>query len=327
DERGTMRLERAFTTGYTLIDITIRWNGRFHLHYYPTFPRLVHTAAPDIVHIDEEPYNLATWHALQNARGARTLFFSWQNIHRRYPPPFSWGEQWVLNTVDHAIAGTDSAAEVWRQKGYTGPLDVIPQFGVDDLLFTPTAERPPRPFTVGYVGRLIPEKGVDLLLRAVAQLGGEWCLRLVGGGPQRRPMEQLAAELGIADRVTFVAQVPSAQMPDQYRTMDVLALPSRTRPNWKEQFGRVLVEAMASGVPVIGSDSGAIPDVIGEAGVVVPEGDVTALANALRALRDDTTRYNHLRTAGHARVAQHFTHRQVAADTVRVYEQMMTMTR
>ncbi|MEM6282332.1 MAG: glycosyltransferase family 4 protein [Chloroflexota bacterium] len=323
DERGEMRLERAFTTGYTLIDITIRWNGNFHLHYYPTFPRLVHTATPDIVHIDEEPYNMATWHALYHARHARTLFFSWQNIHRRYPPPFRWGERWVLNTVDHAIAGTDSAATVWREKGYTGGMDVIPQFGVDEQLFTPASQRPQRPFTVGYVGRLIPEKGVDVLLRAMAALDGEWCLRLVGGGPLRRELENMAADLHIADRVTFIAQVPSAQMPDEYRLLDALALPSLTRANWKEQFGRVLVEAMAGGVPVVGSDSGAIPGVIGEAGIVVPECDVNALSAALRTLRDNPQQHAHLREAGRARALQHFTHRQVATETVRVYEHMM----
>ena len=115
-------------------------------------------------------------------------------------------------------------------------------------------------------------------------------------------------------------------MPGQYHQIDVLAVPSLTRPNWKEQFGRVLVEAMASGVPVIGSDSGAIPDIIGDAGLIVPEGDVSALADGLcRLQREDDLRAR-LMKAGRARVIDHFTHQQVAADTVAVYREMMKNT-
>jgi L-malate glycosyltransferase len=84
----------------------------------------------------------------------------------------------------------------------------------------------------------------------------------------------------------------------------------------------VLVEAMASGVPVIGSDSGAIPDIIGEAGVIVPEGDVEALATALADLHCNADRRAELGTLGRARVLERFTHEQVARDTVAVYREM-----
>jgi glycosyltransferase involved in cell wall biosynthesis len=109
-------------------------------------------------------------------------------------------------------------------------------------------------------------------------------------------------------------------MPTQYHAFDVLVLPSLTRPNWKEQFGRVLVEAMSSGIPVIGSDSGAIPDVIGESGLIVPEGDVTALMEALARLQTSAELRTALGTNGRSRVIHHFTHEQVAQDTVRVYQ-------
>ena len=321
DERGPMPLERVYTAGYTLHATPVRFNGQFHLHYYPALPALIRAFSPHIVHIDEEPYNLATWHALWHARraGAKTLFFTWQNIHRTYPPPFRWGEAWVLRHADAAIAGTQSAADVYRAKGYTGPLAVIPQFGVDPALFRPVRQRAVRPFTLGYIGRLVPEKGLDVLLTALAQLKGAWQLRIVGGGPQRQDLEQQAAALGIHQRITFVAQVPSTQMPAQYHQLDALVLPSLTRNNWKEQFGRVLVEAMASGVPVIGSDSGAIPDVVGEAGVIVPEGDPHALADAIRRLRDESGRQAHLAQLGQQRVQTHFTHAQVARQTLAVY--------
>ncbi|MBZ0301703.1 MAG: glycosyltransferase family 4 protein [Anaerolineae bacterium] len=325
DERGETRLERAYTQGYRLEETPIWFNGSFHLHLYPHFARVLRQFRPDIVHIDEEPYNAATWQALYAARrvGAKTLFFSWQNIQRNYPPPFSLGERWVLRQIDYALMGTESAAQVWRSKGYTGPLRVVPQFGVDPELFHPQPQDPNRPFTIGYFGRLVPEKGLTLLLDAVTRLEGDWWLRLVGGGPQRAELQALAQQLGIVERVTFCDLLPSAQMPAQYAALDAYVLPSLTRPNWKEQFGRVLVEAMASGVPVIGSDSGAIPDVIGEAGLIFPEGDAAALASQLRRLQADSTLRQTLAVQGRARVLKHFTHQQVAQATVEVYRAMM----
>lgn len=325
DERGEQPLERVYTQGYDLRAIPIALNGNFHLHWYPTLGRVMREFQPHIVHIDEEAYNLATWQALWLARRnkARSLFFTWQNIERQYPPPFSWGESWVMRHADHALAGTQSAADVLRAKGYTGLMSVIPQFGTDPDLFQPARDHAPRPFTIGYLGRLVEEKGISLLLDAASHLKGDWQMRFVGGGPLHEMLLQQVYALGIADRVTFVGQVPSTEMPQHYQALDALVLPSLTRPNWKEQFGRVLVEAMASGVPVIGSSSGAIPDVIGTAGLIVPEGNCDALTNALQLLLDQPAERQRLAQAGRVHVLQHYTHDQIAAATVGVYRAMM----
>lgn len=325
DERGVQQLERARTAGYQLREIPIRFNGNFHLHHYPTLGREMAAVRPQIAHIDEEPYNLATWQALRQARrlGAKSLIFSWQNIRRAYPPPFSWGERWTLGNIDYALAGTDSTAEVLRAKGYAGPLAVIPQFGTSPELFQPAANRPERPFTFGFVGRLVPEKGLEVLLRAAAKVDGDWRLRLVGGGSGRGEFESLARTLGIGEKVVFIGQLSSTDLPDQYHKLDALVLPSLTRANWKEQFGRVLVEAMASGVPVIGSDSGAIPGVVGDAGLIVPESDVDALALGLRDLRDQPTLRAELIEKGRARFRAHYTHERIAAATVGIYQEML----
>lgn len=327
DERGTMPLEHAYTAGYQLETLPIRFNGHYHLHFYEGLRRRMHDFLPDVLHIDEEPYNLATWQMIYHARRMpnppKTLFFSWQNINRSYAPPIRWLERWVLNTVDHAIVGTESAGEVWRGKGYNGDLTVIPQFGIDPHLFQPAAEKPQRPFTVGYIGRLVPEKGIDTLLDAVSHLPGEWRLSILGGGPLRESLKSTITQRNLNDRVTLHEQVPSVAMPAHYHTLDVLVLPSRTRPNWKEQFGRVLVEAMASGVPVIGSDSGAIPGVIGDAGLIFPEGEAAQLTKCLQTLRDDTALYTQLRQAGRQRALDHFTHEQIATGTVAVYQSLL----
>lgn len=327
DERGVLSLERVHTEGYRLVVTPILFNGNFHLHVFPRFGELVRQVRPDLVHIDEEPYNLATWHALRLAHwyGAKALFFSWQNLSRRYPPPFNWIEREVLRRAEAAIAGNAASAGVWRAKGYHGPITIIPQFGVDPEIFTPpAASRQPLaggPLTVGYLGRLVPEKGVDLLLLAAAQVP-EVRVRIVGSGPERSLLMYLIKEYALSERVSLERPIPSTQTPGFYSTLDVLVLPSRSRPNWKEQFGRVLIEAMACGVPVIGSTCGEIPNVIGEAGLLFPEDDVEALAAHLRALRDDPGRRTSLAQQGRARVLAHYTQRRIAQQTVAFYQSL-----
>ncbi|RMG95759.1 MAG: glycosyltransferase family 1 protein [Chloroflexi bacterium] len=327
DPAGTVSLERSHTKGYRLLVEPIRFNGQFHLYYYPRLKQRLAEFKPDIVHIDEEPYNLATWLAMRQARaiGAKTLFFSWQNLHRRYPFPFSQIEQYVLKYADYAIMGNREAVQVWRGKGYQGPYRIIPQFGVDPELFHPPARRDPgRGFVIGSANRrLVPEKGEDLLLRAVADLPGVWRVHIAGTGPTRPYLEQLAHQLGIRERVQFDGPVTSAQMPNYLRQLDVLVLASRTRKNWKEQFGRVLVEAMACEVAVVGAESGEIPNVIGSAGLTFAEENVTALREHLWQLMQSPDLRLELGRRGRERVLAHYTQAQVAAQTVAVYRDML----
>ncbi len=222
-----------------------------------------------------------------------------------------------------AIHGVVHAAGVLRAKGYAGTVAVIPQFGVDPAIFSPAdvdaGREAPRPFRIGYAGGLLPEKGLDDLLRACATLDGAWELALAGEGEAQPGLASLAAELGIGDRVRFAGRAESTAMPAFYRSLDAVVLSSHTTPAWKEQFGRVLVEAMACQVPVIGSDSGEIPNVIGDAGLIFPEGDVAALARHLRALMDDPALRQRFGAAGRQRVLARFTMAHIAAETVDVY--------
>ncbi len=326
DVQGELDLERAHVNGYRLLADPIRFNGNYHLHYYPQLKRRLAEIRPDLVHIDEEPYNLATWHAWRLTRqmGAKSLFFSWQNLVRRYPVPFRLMEHQVLKGVDYAIAGSQGAAEVWREKGYTGRLAIIPQFGVDPELYTPNRQQDSdRGFLIGYAGRLVPEKGVDLLIRAVAGLPGSWQLAIAGDGPERDALVNLSKRSSVQDQVFFDGQIPFGRVPAFLQQLDVLVVPSRTRPNWKEQFGRVLVEAMSCGVAVVGSDSGEIPYVIGDAGLTFPEDDVEALRAQLLELMQDLENRIELGKKGRQRVLDHFTQEQIAAQTVQVYREIL----
>jgi glycosyltransferase involved in cell wall biosynthesis len=336
-QEGAQRLplERAHTTGYELVVLPMVLSGHYHLHYYPGLGDVVRRVQPDIFHIDEEPYNLATTQATRLGRqhGARCIFFTWQNLYR--PQVWNLAERYTLAHADAAIAGNQEASTVLRRKGFKRPIAVIPQFGVDPSMYHPDAgARAARSetlssaiseetFVIGYIGRLVEQKGVLVLLEALSGLAGDWRLLLVGDGDLRPAIERRAKEMGVAQRLTIVSSVPSTDVPRWLNMLDCLVLPSLTRPNWKEQFGRVLVEAMACKVPVVGSDSGEIPNVVAEAGLLAREGDAADLCQRLGMLMADTALRQRLAVAGRQRVLAHYTQASVARETYAFYQQVV----
>ncbi|WP_298817235.1 glycosyltransferase family 4 protein [Chloroflexus sp.] len=323
---GLIPLERRFTAGYTLLTLPMVFNGHHHIHFYRGLRPLIHRLRPHVFHIDEESFNLATFQAMRIGVevGARCCFYNWANIDRRYPPPFGWFERYNLRHATHAIAGNQEAATIIRRHGYRGPISVIPQFGVDPDLFSPAATpRQSEQFIIGYLGRLVPEKGVADLVTALAGLPDHTRLRLIGDGIEGPRLRHLAARLGLEQRVELRPAVSSTAVPAALRELDVLVLPSRAQSNWKEQFGRVLIEAMSCGVPVIGSTCGEIPHVIGEAGIVFPEGDVVALRAALTRLIEQPELRIELAQRGRARVLNEFTQAAIARRHVAVYRAML----
>lgn len=328
DERGVMKLEKEHVEGYQFITSRIRCDGHYHIHYYPDIGEIIDRVQPDLIHIDEEPYNFATFHALFASRRAtkpsRSLFFTWQNLEQAYPPPFSWMESYVYDKANYALAGNSSAKTILRSKGFKKPIRVVPQFGVDPAIFYPEDPQSTNgKFEIGFAARLVPEKGASLLLSALKDLKGDWGLKIVGGGPERSQLENTASLLGIAERIHFLPWQPSTRMPRFFRELDVLVAPSKSRPNWTEQFGRVLIEAMACAVPVIGSSAGEIPNVIGDAGLVFSEGDENGLRSSLELLMGDPLLRTELGKKGRARVLERFTQGHIADETYAVYRELL----
>jgi glycosyltransferase involved in cell wall biosynthesis len=332
---GGEPLEEGSPGRYEMVRLPTLLHGHNHLHVYRGLRRVLPAGAFDLVHVDEEPYSLVT--AQVAARAARlgvpSLFFAWQNLDKRLPVPFAAMRNGVFRRVSGGIAGNQEAADVLRGRGFAGPLAVIPQMGVDPEIFRPdpSARSALRNglqvgdagFLVGYVGRLVPEKGVADLLDALAELPGARAV-IVGDGPERRALEERAGAPDLNGRVYFAGAVPSLEMPRWLAALDCLVLPSRTTPGWKEQFGRVLVEAMACGVSVVGSDSGEIPRVIGDAGGIVPEGDGEALQRELRALAERPELRAGLGRKGRARVLASYTQERVVTDTLSFYRELLS---
>lgn len=291
--------------------------GRIHTMLYGRPLRALLRRGWDVVHCWEEPYVLAGAQvAAWTPRGAKLVFATFQNLRKEYPPPFRWTERYAMRRADGWIAFGHTVREALAPRpGYGGrPHRVIPP-GVDTTLFRPDPEARARvraslgwadggPPVVGYLGRFVPEKGVETLTRALDAAAQPWRALFVGGGRMEADLRAWSARHG--DRVRIVTGVGHERVPEQLSAMDLLCAPSRTTPRWMEQLGRMLTEAMACGVPVIGSESGEIPIVIGEAGIIVPEDDVRGWTAAIDALLAAPARRAELSARGLARARNVF---------------------
>jgi glycosyltransferase involved in cell wall biosynthesis len=279
----------------------------------------------DVVDIHEEPVSIAAAEvqivALLAGRRAPFALYSAQNIDKRYPVPFRWVERLALRRAKAVHTCNDAAGPILRRKDFRGIVRNL-GLGVDVDPFVPggACERQGA-LRVGYVGRLEEHKGVAVLVDAVAAVRG-CTLEIVGAGTQQAALAARIASSPARDRITMVGYVPSHDLPDRYRGFDVLAVPSLDTPAWIEQFGRVAVEAMAMGVPVIASDSGALSEVVADAGILVPPGDVRAWACALERLAGDPAERERLSKGARAR-AEHYSWDRVVRRHVDLYLEMV----
>ena len=304
-----------------------------HIQLFAYGPRTVMDALrrhrPHLIDLNHEPYSIACAEVLALrdlvSPGTPVVMQIAQNILHRYPPPISWLQRRALRRVSAAYACSEEARAVLRAKGFDRTIGIVP-FGVNTEAFVPSTDRTRRDgtLTIGFVGRMLPGKGLGVLADALTQIKNEdWKLLVVGDGPERKKFEQTLAERQLIHRAEFAGAVPYDQVPGFYRRMDMFVMPTRTTKWIREQFGRVLVEAMASGVPVVGTTCGAIPEVIENAGLIVPEGDPAAMSEALlKLLRDETLRAR-LAQAGRERVEQHYSWEQVARKTYNLFRQIL----
>jgi glycosyltransferase involved in cell wall biosynthesis len=259
--------------------------GRPQRHFYAAAPgRLLRSFSPDVAFLEAECFSLSAgqWGLAARRLGVPFGVQADENMDRRLPIPTRASRSWVLRHATFVAARSRAAGDLVRRWGAAGDIRLVPHAIPPWPVFP---RRSPETFTIGYAGRLVPEKGVWDLVEACALLQGPVRLLFVGDGPLRAALEEVRlshVEIRIESEITH------NRMPEAYAEMDVLVLPSRTTSRWAEQFGRVLVEALSCDVPVVGSDSGEIPRVIGATGggQVFPEGDVGELARVLADLRD-----------------------------------------
>jgi L-malate glycosyltransferase len=282
-----------------IISIPVWKSGNIPLHTYQSFfLKLLRELEPDFIYVQHEPYAVGTgqiYLANRLSINKPISFFTWQNIFKDYPFPFRQLEHWILQESCIAFPGSQSAELVLRQKGFTGKSIILPG-GIDLTQYfpDPKAEQLKHDLgfktdeiLIGYVGRIVEEKGLKTLLYALKKIQSlSWQLLVIGSGPYEAEFDAIAEKLQLTHRIKRSGYIPHTEAPLYLSTLDMLVLPSETCSNWKEQFGRVIIEAIACGTPVVGSDSGEIPYLIKATGggLTFPEGQSVALAEKLEQL-------------------------------------------
>ena len=319
-------------------------NNQGLLTFKPEIIKFLQQFKPDIIQVEQGAKSLAyaqliTLNKLLGLK-AKNVFFTWWNLPYKNKFPVSLLEKYNLKNTHGLISGNQDGVDVLREHGYKNKAIVLPQLGIDEILFTPQAQPElakkinldSNKFTIGFVGRFVPEKGIITLIKSLSHLKDlSWQLLLLGRGDLKAQIEQTAQETGIEDRLTIVESVPHDEVPRYINLMDTLVLPSETTykfktltaAGWKEQFGHVLIEAMASQVTVIGSDSGEIPNVIDDAGLVFPEGDVDSLSNCLRKLIEKPSLNQKLAHKGYQRAMKKYTNYALAKEQLKFYQELL----
>jgi glycosyltransferase involved in cell wall biosynthesis len=284
-EYGDLRASRWPGFSGTFVPLRVALRGNIPMHFYlASIKRLLRRECPDVIYVHHEPYGVSTAQVFRAAGNIPIGFYSAQNLIKRYPWPISRWERHCHERAAFAFPVSRAVAEVLRAKGYRGPLEVLP-LGIDTRGRPAGVDRDDASaLTVGYIGRLSAEKGIDTLLDALALLPNDDVRAVIAGeGPERERLQRQASRLDLDERIKWAGYVPHDRVVDFYRQIDVAVVPSRTTAGWKEQFGRVVIEALSFEVAVVGSDSGELADLIPSTGGgwTFPEGDASRLAALL----------------------------------------------
>lgn len=328
-----VRLEALPGERSELVGLPMHLTQRVHVALFGRGLRRLLQRPWDVIHLWQEPFVFAGAQiAMLTPKSTSLVFSSFQNIDKRYPPPFNWIERFVVRSAAGWVAPAATVEQTLiGRPGYALRAHRRIAFGVDTDAFRPDSQTrsaamrelswaPDGPPVVGFLGRLTEAKGLPLLLRTLDRVDSPWRALFIGTGPEERRLRAWAAPFG--DRVRILTAVGHDRVPHFLNAMDVMCAPSQTTGRWREQFGRMLIEAFACGVPVIGSSSGEIPHVLADAGLIVDEHDDAGWATTLdRLLRDPAVR-ERLAQRGRRRAETAFAWPVIAREYVQFFDEL-----
>lgn len=280
-------------------------------YYSPALINDILAFQPDILHIFEEYSGLIAFQSLLLnkllGRKSKVMVYSAENLRNNMRSIFRLTAKYVMSRSDLAFVCSHGVKQVLEAEGFTKSIEVFPlgvdtekfyKFSVDQLK---TELKLDEKFVLGYIGRLLEIKGVFLLIEMMRYLPEHVHLLMIGAGPEEQNLRMAASEYHLEHRIHLVGNVPYTQLPQYINCMDIGIIPSKTTKRWKEQFGRVLVELMSCEVPVIGSDSGSIPEVLGNTGCIFRENNLHELITLVKMLMQNPEKMEKLGTRGRER--------------------------
>jgi glycosyltransferase involved in cell wall biosynthesis len=297
---GLVQYVRVASRGASRDPMDLRWSRK-------TLRSIIRDAGPQLLHIVGDPW---TPTAEAGAAAARDLKIPYvlvgtSSVGGAKGVTARWQADRVRNGAA-ALAGTVRPALSLLAQGRTDvPTAVIPPGGLlIPAAWTPRPAVTPLVFAV--VGRLVPERGIDLLLGALGHTYGDWRLRVVGTGPEQEALESQAQTLGLSSRIDWLGPLPREAVTALWADTDAVVAPSRSTPAWVEPSGSIVLEAMAHGVAPVVSRCGALPDVVGDGGMIVAEEDRDALSRAMQGLVADPGLARSIGAAARQRVLEQY---------------------
>ena len=300
--------------------------------YSPGLIAEIHACRPEILHVFEEFSGLIAFQAVffKNLvwRKSKTMVYSAENIQGNVGAVFWAPMKYVANRADLAFVCSQSVKRVLKSEGFSNPIEVFP-LGVDTAKFhkfpvnqLKTQLNLDGKFVIGYVGRLLEIKGVFLLIEMMRELPEHVQILMIGTGAEEKKLWRKVVTDHLEQRVHLLGSVPYEQLPQYMNCMDVGIIPSKTSKRWKEQFGRVVVELMSCEVPVIGSASGSIPEILGETGWLFHENAVQELTNIVKMLIAHREKRQEAGTRGRARAIARYSTETMGARFLAIYQKL-----
>ncbi len=316
-------------------------SGNEVLYYYT--PKhlfgLMKVLKPDLIHVEQGDNAFSYFQCIFFSKllrlKTRNIFFTWvnwrQNFSLKYKIFWSWVEKFNLKNSNGALVGNVDAEKILRDKGFNNKICVLPQLGVDMTIFQPAKKQDTEVNreeikTIGFIGRLVEEKGIFVLLDAFANISKKylnWRLVYLGNGPCDNEIANRICTKKLEQQVFIQKTIPHDQVATFIRDLDIMVLPSFDTDGWREQFGHVLIEAMACKVPIIGSDAGEIPNIISDVGLVFKQRDTQSLQDVLERLMSDESLRRELGSKGYNRVIERYSHQAIADETYKFWVDVM----
>ena len=295
--------------------------------------KLIRRLSPDIIHVEQGDNAFSYFQCILFTKllrlKSKILFFTWVNWKQKFSFKYKifwrWLERFNLKYSNGAIVGNSGACGILRDKGFARKTFILPQLGVDTSVFTPVPREYAKLKKIGFVGRLVEEKGIFDLLEAFASLAEkfpDWQLVFIGRGPCAQQLKSRISSMGIIDRISIEDTVPHDKVALFIQNLEILVLPSYDVDGWREQFGHVLIEAMACKVPVIGSDAGEIPSVIAGVGLVFNQKNKESLRKALCKLINDEILRMELGQRGYEKAINEYSNQAIAKKTYNFWREI-----
>lgn len=321
------------------ISLKAYFTGNEQLYFYNPYKlaQLLRTVSPDIIQVEQGLHAISYFQVLFFNKilriNAKCCFFTWVN----WQPRFNLKTKILTKILEFfnlagstgAIAGNHDAKNILSSLNPTLPILVLPQLGVNTQLFKPARHIPhsSEKKHILYVGRIVEEKGLITLIKAFEKIASQhplWDLLIIGAGPFEKQLIDYVLSKKLLHRIDFLAPMSHEKVATILPTAEILVLPSIDTPDWREQFGHILIEAMACRTCVVGSDAGEIPRVIADAGITFKQGNAQALYDALNILITQDALRNNFAQKGLDRVLHLYTHRIIAEKTYNFWKLLIS---